>query len=78
MKTGYLLNWIAEQGEEIFSTLADKTCIARVEVDKVDINVGPLFEIISIEEYARKAGRFKRIKLAVAVDLAGRALEVVG
>ena len=70
MKTAYTLNWIPEQGEDIYYFLINKNIIAIVEIDRLDSSSEPIIEDLSISEYKRKLSKADQIKLAVAIDLA--------
>jgi hypothetical protein len=70
MKTAYTLNWIPEQGEDIYCILVDTDLIVSVEVDRMNKDSEPLIKDTSLEQYQRKLSKTGRIKLAVAVDLA--------
>lgn len=70
MKTAYVINWIPEQGEDIFEILIDCECIAVVEMDRINPSVGMQIEKISINTYLRGLKKIDQIRLAVAIDLA--------
>ncbi|MCV2884715.1 hypothetical protein OE749_08405 [Aestuariibacter sp. AA17] len=68
--TFYPLDWIPEQGEDIYIILINKLLVVKVEVDKFDKDKEAHLEIISIKEYRKNLSKIGRLKLAVALDLA--------
>lgn len=70
MQTAYVLEWIPEQGEDIFGVLIDTDTISWVELDRVNIKAEPIIESGSVSKYRRKLKKLKLIKLLVALDLA--------
>ncbi|MES9962702.1 MAG: hypothetical protein ABW116_04130 [Candidatus Sedimenticola sp. 20ELBAFRAG] len=70
MKSAYTIDWIPEQGEDIYRILVNANLVATVEVDRLDNDSQPFIEDISLDQYQRKLSKSDRIKLAVAIDLA--------
>ncbi len=75
MKTAYVVGWIPEQGEDLFTILINDDIIAVVELDRVDSGVEPIIDRLSIEAYIHGLKKINRIKLAVAIDLARADME---
>ena len=69
MKTAYMLDWIPEQGEDIYKILIDSDVVVIVEIDRLDKSSKPFIEDVSIKQYQQKLSKNARIKLSVALDL---------
>jgi len=70
-KTVILLNWVPEQGEDLYDILIDDEAVLKVEVPhslshSVELN----FKYIQLKNYMLGLSRSSQIKLAVALDLA--------
>ncbi|WP_409341520.1 hypothetical protein [Paenibacillus sp. MBLB4367] len=77
MKTAYIIKWLPEQGEDIFTILINNNVIARVELDRNDLNTAPIIESEPLDKHYKKGLRkMSQIILAVALDLANRDLDV--
>ncbi|WP_163103509.1 hypothetical protein [Peribacillus alkalitolerans] len=72
MKTAYILNWIPEQGEDIYTIFIDREIIVIVELDRFNLELEPLLETISMNDYVKGLSKINQIKLAVAIDLASK------
>jgi len=70
VKSAYILDWIPEQGEDIFTILVDLDRIAKVEISKVNHSEIPLIETFNLKDFQRGLSKIFQIKLAVAIDLA--------
>jgi hypothetical protein len=70
MRTAYTLDWIPEQGEDIYTILVDLDMVATVEVDRLDKASKPFVDAIPIKQYQHKLSKKDQIKLSVALDLA--------
>lgn len=68
MKTAYVLNWIPEQGEDIYKVLVDNFIVAEVELDRV--NLSTKVNSIPISQFKIGLSKLNQIKLAVAIELA--------
>lgn len=68
-RTAYILDWIPEQGEDIYIVLINNDRIAIIEMQRLDLNVETILESKSIEEYQKGLSKTKRILLAVAQEL---------
>ncbi|MDD4403045.1 MAG: hypothetical protein PHI24_14665 [Desulfitobacteriaceae bacterium] len=69
-KTAYIINWIPEQGEDLYTVLIDTDMIAKVEVSRITHNNEPIVETFKLKEFQKGLSKLSQIKLAVAVDLA--------
>ena len=70
MKSAYPIDWIPEQGEDIYRILINTDLVVTVELDRLDEESEVLIEAISLDQYQRRLSKTERIKLAVAIDLA--------
>ncbi len=73
LNTAFVLDWIPEQGEDIYDVLVDCGNVATVEISRInDENIAsPLISVLSIEEY-RKQQRISKLlsqKLSCAIEL---------
>lgn len=75
IKTAYIVQWIPEQGEDIYKILINDSVIAEIELDRYDVEVEPNVEYKDISQYLHGLSKQKRIKLAVALDLAKQDLK---
>lgn len=75
MRTAYVINWIPEQGEDIYKVLVDDILIADIELDRLNQDTKPLIKSVPISEYKVGLSKLNQIKLAVAIDLAQTDLE---
>ncbi|WP_054029186.1 hypothetical protein [Bacillus sp. FJAT-28004] len=70
MKTACILDWIPEQGEDIFTFLVDTHSVLKIELDRYDKKVAPIVDMYSIEDWTKGLSKMNQIKIAVALDLA--------
>ena len=63
MKTAYVLEWIPDQGEDIYIILIDSEVIAKIEVDRFDMTIKPSIEEVSISRYKKNLKKINQIKL---------------
>lgn len=77
LKTAYIINWIPEQGEDLYTVLIDTDMIAKVEVSKIIQNNEPIVETFKLKEFQKGLSKLSQIKLAVAVDLAQKDMKKV-
>lgn len=75
IRTAYVVNWIPEQGEDIYKILVDDDLILEIEIDRVGHNKSPLVSPLSLTQYRAGLSKLNQIKLAVALDLAKQDLE---
>ena len=71
--TAYILYWIPEQGEDLYSILVNSDMIFEVEISH-DRPVCQIIKWKKKSEYLRKLSKMKQIKLAVALDLGQKAM----
>ncbi|MBY9078843.1 hypothetical protein [Paenibacillus sp. CGMCC 1.18879] len=74
-KTAYILDWIPEQGEDIYTILINNKYIATIELDRYDIQTEPIIQTISMKEYQTRLSKTNQILLAVAQALSTEDLE---
>ena len=70
IESAYIISHTPEQGEDIYRVLINGSLINLIELDRLDDDVEPIFEAMSINEYKKGLARQSRIKLAIALDLA--------
>nr|WP_246627884.1 hypothetical protein [Paenibacillus oenotherae] len=75
MKTAYIVNWIPEQGEDIYKVLINDAIIAGIELDRNSDEVEPIVEFENVPQYLHGLSKQNQIKLAVALDLAKQELK---
>ncbi|RUT46783.1 hypothetical protein EJP82_11180 [Paenibacillus anaericanus] len=75
MKTAYIVNWIPEQGEDIYKILINDSLIADIELDRYNNEIEPIVESKDVPQYLHGLSKQNRIKLAVALDLAKQELK---
>ncbi|MDB6372550.1 hypothetical protein [Photorhabdus bodei] len=68
-KSAFVLEWVPEQGEDLYTVLLDKELIVTVEISRIN-SEKLILEEISLEQY-EKTLRYKKnkIQLAVALDI---------
>jgi hypothetical protein len=69
-KSAYIIDWIPEQGEDIYTILNNSDIIAIVELDRLNQELEPVLNTLSINEFKKGLSKINQIKLAVAIDLA--------
>lgn len=69
----YLLDWLPEQGEDIYTILVDANQVVEVELSRVDRDANPVsFEVTPLNEYLkshRVLFKFTRRKIDVVAKL---------
>ncbi|THF82776.1 hypothetical protein E6C55_06500 [Cohnella fermenti] len=78
LRTAYVLNWIPEQEEDIYTILIDGELVLRVEITRHDAQSEPLVSSQPINEYKKGLSKMNQIKLAVALDLVKGDLQKYG
>lgn len=73
LKTAYTLDWIPEQGEEMYTILINDNLIAKIELDRY--KDGAIVETITVVQYLHGLSKSGQIRLAVALDLAKKDLQ---
>mgnify|MGYP000013949786 FL=1 len=63
------LQWIPEQGEDIFVVLIDGSYLVSVELSKFEPNTPPIFERTELKDYRSGLSRMHQIQLLVAQEL---------
>lgn len=71
LTTAYILNWIPEQGEDIYTVLINDNVIATIELDRGGSEKS-IVELSTVLQYIGRISKQDQIKLAVALDLAGK------
>ena len=66
----YLLHWIPEQLEDLYTVLIDGSYIINVEISKYDNSTIPIIERSELQTYLHGLSKTNQIRLAVALDLA--------
>jgi hypothetical protein len=73
LNTAFILDWIPEQGEDIYDVFVDCENIAIVDISRItdENKASPLISIFSIDEYRkqRRISKLLRRKLSCAVEL---------
>lgn len=69
-RTGYVLSWTPDQGEDFFTVLINTDRVAVAEVDRLDPDSVPVVEELPMASYLKRLSKTMRIKLAVAIELA--------
>lgn len=69
MNTAYIIDWIPEQGEDIYKLLINDNIIVKIELDRYNEEIEPIVESKSISEYLQGLSKRNQIKLGVALDL---------
>ncbi|MGD6817982.1 hypothetical protein ACQCVE_13045 [Metabacillus sp. 113a] len=75
MKVAYIIDWIPEQGEDIYKLLINENIILEIELDRYNAEIDPIIESKSITQYLQGLSKQKQIKLGVARDLANKYLD---
>lgn len=75
MKTAYCINWIPEQGEDIYTILIDATLIVTIELDRYNLDADPIVEFVQCKHYKYGLSKIEQIKLALAIELSQKDLE---
>lgn len=75
MTTAYILDWIPEQGEDIYKILINDNLILEIELDRLNNEFEPIVDTQTIPQYLQGLSKPGQIKLAVALDLAKQGLK---
>lgn len=75
MRTAYIIDWIPEQGEDIYKILINDSIVAEIELDRNKTEVSPIIKTIKLPQYLKGLSKQNQIKLAVALDLAEKDLK---
>jgi hypothetical protein len=73
--TAYILDWLPEQGEDIYTILINDNIVATIEVEK-DGSKESVVELSTVLQYVGRISKQNQIKLAVALDLARKEMEI--
>lgn len=71
MKTAYVLDWIPEQGEDLYKILINDDIIGKIELRCSNVDE-PIVESLTVSQYLHSLSKRNQIQLAVALDLAQR------
>jgi len=74
MQTAYVLDWIPEQGEDIYTILVNVDSIAEIEVPMCNNNTPKVIRIIAVSDFQRYLRKHKRIKLSLGLEMASKDL----
>lgn len=66
----YVLHWIPEQLEDLYTVLVGGSYIVDVEIDKYDCSKSPTVQRHELKPYMHGLSKMNQVKLAVAQDLA--------
>lgn len=66
----YVLDWIPDQTEDIFTVLIDGKYLVRTEIDRLDQASQAVVERQEIKSYLKGLSRINQVRLLVAQDLA--------
>ncbi len=69
MKSAFVLDWIPEQGEDIFSVLINNNKVAVFELSRSNDQLADACDVLTVGAYRRGLPKQRAIKLAVALDL---------
>lgn len=70
--SAYVVDWIPEQGEDIYTVIVGQDLVAVVEIDRLSAAREPLVDVYTLEEYRKEHASLsqeRRRKLAVALEL---------
>lgn len=70
MYSAYVLDWIPEQGEDIFTVLVDDNTVVTFELSKLDCELAEAQNVRMTKDYQRALKKHKMIKLLIALELA--------
>lgn len=69
-KNSYVLHWISEQLEDLYTVLVGGSYIVNVEIDKYEGSKRPIVLRNELKPYLHGLSRMNQVRLAVAQDLA--------
>lgn len=68
-QNSYVLHWVPEQLEDLYTVLVDGSYLVDVEIDKYDDSKNPLVERNELKPYVHGLSKMHQVRLAVAQDL---------
>ena len=68
----FILNWIPEQGEDVYVILADQNCVLTIELDRVNVEEEAVVSKTDVRTYESGLGKHARLKLAIAKSLTSK------
>ena len=71
-KTAFVLDWIPEQGEDIYTVLINDDRVAIFELPRMLAEGSEPRSIQTLNDYRHKLKKHRAIKLAVALDLVSK------
>lgn len=71
-QTAFVLDWIPEEDEDIFTVLVDISIVAVFELLRSANGLAEAKNVRTVDEYRRNLKKQKMIKLLVALDLASK------
>jgi hypothetical protein len=77
IKTAYFLDHIPEQGEDIYTMLINQDVIVSFEMSRYDLKLISTVKIASVKDYKKRLSKINQIRLAVAIDLAKKDMDIV-
>lgn len=73
---GYLLSYMPEQGEDLFSILTDKKMVIKIEISRVYPDEKPIISTKTFEEYKKGTrGRRETLRLQILEEMFERDLK---
>ena len=75
MYSAYVLDWIPEQGEDIFTVLVDDNTVATFELSRLNCELAEAQNVRMTKDYQRALQKHKMIKLLIALELAAENAE---
>jgi len=69
MKSAFVLDWVPEQGEDIFTVLVNDNKVAAFELPRSNNELADARNVQTVDAYRRGLRKHRAIKLAVALDL---------
>lgn len=75
MKAAYILEWIPEQGEDIYTLLINDSTVTEIEMYRNDHKGEAMVQTIAMRQYLKGLSKQDQIKLAVSLDLAEKDLK---
>jgi len=70
MRTAYVLDWVPEQGEDIYYILIDSNYVAQFEVSRLESNAVRIVKYCTVKEYLKRLRKHRLLKLLLALRLA--------
>lgn len=72
MRSAFVINWIPEQGEDIYSVLVNEDTVAIFEIIRYSGEMISNAKKYNVKEYQRGLKRRGRVKLTIALELASK------